>query len=100
MAAYTLTLTRGERQAIDWVGHRYAHGDDLYDLLCESDWDVHACCSQEEDWGWLADCPITFNLTEPQAWELLEIAEESEHRWDCFSPELVAKVEQFCGGVV
>jgi len=97
---YKLTLTREERKAIDWVGHRYAHGNDLYDVLCNAEWDVKACCSQEEDWGWLADCPIEFTLSEPLAWEVLTIRDESEGRWDCFAPELAAKMTEFCDNIV
>lgn len=30
---YTLTLTKGEREAIDWVGDCYSNGIDLFLLL-------------------------------------------------------------------
>lgn len=31
--SYKLTLSRDERRAIDFVGGRYAHGDDLFMLI-------------------------------------------------------------------
>lgn len=36
---YKLTLTESERQAIDWVGHRYTMGYDTWKILygCMSD---------------------------------------------------------------
>jgi len=98
--AYKLTLTIGERKAIDWVGHRYAHGDNLYDVLTSADWDIDAVSSEQEDWGWMADCDITFTLSEPLAWEIQEIREESNCLWDCFADELVAKMEALCKSIV
>ena len=36
--SYKLTLTSGDREAVDWVDYRYSNGHDLYDLLCEGEW--------------------------------------------------------------
>ena len=92
MAAYQLTLSLSERRAIDWIGHRYSHGNDLYDVLTSSEW------VPSTDWD--VDIDITFHMTEPLAWVVLEIAEEGDHIWDCFSPKLVEKMERFCESIV
>lgn len=92
-APYTLTLTSGERQAIDWIGHRYAHGNELYFALCKCDWEPEEC-------DWDSPDPIVFHVPEHVAWAIRDIAEESEHRWDCFAEELVTKLEQFLDRVV
>ena len=90
--AYHLTLTAGERKAIDWVGHRYAHGDDLYDVLASADnWD-------HEEWD--SSYSITFTLSEPQAWEVAEIRSACDGLWDCFDDDLRWKMEQFCADIV
>jgi hypothetical protein len=89
---YTLTLTHAERAAITWVGNRYAHGYDLYKLLetecddCELEWDA------PED--------VTFNVPEFVAWQILEIADACNNRWDCFSPKLTTKMIRFCMQIV
>jgi hypothetical protein len=88
---YSLTLSRSERQAIDWVGYRYGHGDDLFRLLASLEWG-------EQEWDQLE--PMTFNVDEPTAWAIAEIREECEGRWDCFASPLVEKMEEFCGRIV
>jgi hypothetical protein len=89
---YSLTLSLSERQAIDFVGFRYAHGDDLYDVLSEADWE------DDEEWGIGGD--ITFTMKEHQAWQINEIAEESEYLFDLFSNELCNKMMKFCEQIV
>jgi hypothetical protein len=91
---YHLTLTNAERKALDWVGGRYAHGHDLYRLL----W-VH-CEPEGNEHDWDSDAEITFDIPEDVAWQIMAIAEECEHRWDCFAPELVEKLETLCNQVV
>ncbi len=44
---YSLTLTREDRKAIDWIGDRYAHGSDLKRLLWNND-DVDTDSDAEE----------------------------------------------------
>ena len=83
---YHLTLTHGERRAIDWVGRRYDHGDNLRDCLFSVDWD------SPED--------ITFDIPEYVAWEINRIGAASEYRWDCFSEDLATKLTLFCDGVI
>lgn len=91
---YSLTLTHAERKAIDWVGYRYGHGDELRDLLDESI-QVNPI---DDDWN--DDKDITFQIPEYLAWDICDIGEECEHRWDCFAPELAEKLTNFCMGVV
>lgn len=91
---YYLTLTAGERKAIDWVGYRYAHGDQLYKVL----WGGSVCNHEDADW----DDPreLTFAITEAAAWMIKDIGEESHFRWDCFAPELANKLNKFVDELV
>lgn len=88
--AYSLMLTREERKAIDWVGYRYAHGDDLYEQL------VH--CDSNPDVDWDSEVDITFSIPEHVAWEIREACEEDNLA--CFSPELVSKLMDFCNKII
>lgn len=91
---YALTLTHEERKAIDWVGHRYAHGDELREIL-------DACDTvSDDDCSWGGDEELTFVIPEHKAWDIQSIGEESNWRWDCFSPGLVSKLNRFCAGVI
>ncbi len=91
---YHLTLTHEERKAIDWVGYRYGHGDNLYSLL----WAQSEQTPNDVDWDSPQD--ITFAIPEHVAWEIQEIAEECEYRWDCFADSLASKLTDFCGQIV
>jgi hypothetical protein len=91
---YRLVLTPDERAAIDFVGNRYAHGDELYSLL----WGE--CFSYPETLCW-DDCQdIGFKIPEIVAWDIRTIGEECQYRWDCFSPELAEKMTKFCMDIV
>ncbi|MHC4300600.1 MAG: hypothetical protein ACYS7Y_25265 [Planctomycetota bacterium] len=92
---YTLTLTSAERKAIDWVGHRYAHGDDLSNVLLSCDW---VCMEAEDDWD--GPHPLTFLISESDAWAIQQIADDEDHRWDCFARSLVGKMEAFLETIV
>jgi len=75
---YSLLLTASERQAIDWIGRRYAHGwelSHLLNLVSNDEWD-----SEEE---------IEFKIPEWAAWRIDEIIEEDNLA--CFSDELRSK---------
>ena len=87
---YTLVLSRDEREAIDWVGHRYDNGDDLYGLLCD--------CSADEDWDF--DGPITFHIPEHVAWGINRIRDEYDGRWPCFSDAFSWKLNELCDSIV
>lgn len=92
--AYTLTLTAGERKAFDWVGNRYSHGHDLSKLIMKGQWE------RNDGWGWLGEGDIRFTIPEHIAWEIRDMAEEGDYLWDCFAPELAAKMTDFCMNIV
>lgn len=83
---YTLTLTYSERQAIDWIGGRYRHGDELANLLSEL---------TNDEWHGPED--IVFSVPEHVAWTISEIIDEG---LDCFAPELQHKLYKFQGSIV
>jgi hypothetical protein len=91
---YHLKLTATERKAIDWIGDRYAHGHDLYKVL----WVQAKPTPEDADWD--SPCDITFVISESVAWQIHEIAEECEYRWDCFAPSLATKLTRFCEQIV
>jgi hypothetical protein len=98
---YKLTLTKEERKAIDWIGNRYPHGHDLYRLLwIESKVENESCINPWDlaDWGYDED--ITFLIPESVAWEIDAMGLGSCYKWDCFSDELVIKLNAFCGQLV
>lgn len=88
---YRLTLTNGERAAIDWVGGRYRHGDELFGLL------ISECEAIPDDVDWDAPETITFTIPEHVAWAIGDIVDEG---LDCFADELVAKLRRFRDGIV
>ena len=93
---YKLTLTRQERKAIDWIGGRYFHGDDLYKLFTrpEVNWSMNG------EWGWLDDGDITFSIPEHIAWEIREGFEDEEFLFSCLSDEFKVKLLAFCDSIV
>ena len=91
---YMLTLTRAERRAISWVGHRYHNGNDLY-------WLLWSRCESSPVCDWDDESDITFRVRESVAWAICYNATENDDRsWPCFSEELAAKMELFCEGIV
>ena len=88
---YKLTLMARERKAIDWVGNRYAHGDDLYNILADY-------LPEDREWGDEGD--ITFEVRESAAWHIGDIGEECNYLWDCFAPSLAGKLNEFCDSLV
>ncbi len=90
---FKLTLTSGERKAIDWVGGRYATGYDLYHLLwCE-------CHDMNEDEEWDSEEDIIFNLPYSQQAEFYSLCEQEEFLFPCFGPTLVDKLWNVCCGL-
>jgi hypothetical protein len=86
---YELTLTHGERAAIDWIGNRYSHGDDLFRLLMEAE--------QVGDDDWDSPNDILFRMDEPLAWEVKEIISGP---MECFGPELWDKLRDLSDRIV
>ena len=95
---YTLTLTSGQRQAIDFVGDRYAHGDNLFDILMGCEWHDETDRAEVVEWDSSED--ITFWIPEHRAWEINEIREDCKGLWDCFDAELVGVMDSFCDKIV
>lgn len=97
---YKITLSKSHRQLIDWIGHRYAHGDDLCYALCESDdWEFSAIgVSDDEDGGWDSPGDITFNLSEPEAWRIRDILDVC--LYDCASPSFIRAIRDFLEKIV
>ncbi|CAK9251252.1 unnamed protein product [Sphagnum jensenii] len=91
--AYSLTLSKSERDAIDWVGFRYNHGDPFYKLLCK-------CTASPEDADWDDVRDITYDMPEHIAWEIRELFEEDNFEFACFAPEFVSKLMQFVDRIV
>jgi hypothetical protein len=89
---YELTLTKADRDAIDWIGNRYWHGSDLFDLLvtCDTDQDDHP-----ELAPWQTDGDVTFKIPESVAWEMRDKANEIDWLFDCFSDEFSQKLTDF-----
>lgn len=123
---YNLILSYDERKAIEWVGHRYAHGDDLWNLLrygmgvksyllvgkysgkndeiytverleqIENINDVDE--NEVSPWNYAND--IEFEIPESVAWYIQEISDDCNGLWDCFSSEFANKLTDFCNRIV
>ncbi len=92
---WQLTLTLDERRAIDWVGHRYAHGDTLFRILTTE------CPTQPEEFEWAEPGDVVFTIpSETVLWMIDEVGQECEYLWDCFAPVLAAKLQTLCDEVV
>jgi len=88
---YKLTLTKAERDAIDWVGGRYPHGDELFRLL------TLECKLRPFGSEWTDANDIEFEIPEWVAWEIQELIEEG---LDCFSDDFRLKLYKFCEKIV
>lgn len=89
---YRIILTLEERQAIDWIGRRYFHGDDLYELFC--------LCDIEADENWDTDKTIEFSIPEHIAWEIKDGLEEEDSFCACFGPDLTNKFNNLIREIV
>lgn len=88
---YSLTLTQDERAAFDWVGGRYATGNNVSSILCEY-------LKEDQEWGQEGD--ITFEIPEHAAWKIRDLCEEEEMLFPCFGDNLVLKMTGFCSEIV
>ena len=93
---YNLLLTCDERSAIDWIGNRYDHGDDLRGLLTECE--MVADEVESEDIEWSGDYEIKFTVPEHVAWAINEIIDNGN--LECFAYPLVTKLLDFANSVV
>ena len=91
--AYSLTLSESERDAFDWVGHRYSStGFDMASMIQEG-------MPEDKEWG-DSKGDITFNIPEWAAWQMAELAQSEEHQWPCFSENLAQKMSAFVDAIV
>jgi hypothetical protein len=88
---YRLTLTKSERAAIDWVGHRDWNGDPLSSILLD-------CMPEDVEWG--DDGDITFEIPEHKAWEINDLYTEADYLIPHFAPELAHKLQEFLSAIV
>ena len=88
---YTLTLSRPERQAFDWLGDRYGTGEPIAVTL-------RGCLPDDAEWTQRGD--ITFQIPEHEAWTIAEHAREEGDMWPCFAPGLAAKMSHFTSSIV
>lgn len=90
---YRLTLSREERKAIDWIGHRYFHGDNLYSLLI-------SCRLIPDFAAWDDDDLIAFDIPEHIAWEIKFGIESEDSFLACFDSSLKSKLIAFIDSIV
>lgn len=104
---YYLTLTKKDRDAIDWIGHRYSHGDDLRRVLIpcyvgdlmEDNRFIRRMSYQFEDGSpWDSWEDLTFQVPEHLAWKIAELCREDGMA--CFSPKLLSKFNDFLNKIV
>jgi hypothetical protein len=88
---YKLVLSKAERDAFDWVGYRYATGNDASTWLAE-------CLPESVSWDDAGD--VVFDVPEYIAWEVARCSEEEEGVWPCFGPELAEKMRLFVDSIV
>ena len=90
---YKLTLTKEERKAIDWIGNRYFHGNNLRSYLIRK-------CEFPDILQWNSEEDATFLIPENIAWQIRAGFEDENFEFACFSDELKTKLIQFCDQIV
>jgi hypothetical protein len=93
---YKLTLSLEERKAFDFVGYRYATGDDIAELLV-------SCIQPDEESEmdfWSDNKDVIFIVPEHIAWKIEQLAAEEDYFWPLFSDSLKAKMQQFVDSIV
>jgi hypothetical protein len=91
---YKLTLNRSERAAFIWIGHRYAHGDEMLGFISR-------CAPPDANFD--GDNEITFEIPEHIAWEIKGLIEDDgrdPYPWDCFAPALRCKMQEFIDSII
>jgi len=91
---YQIKLNQEDRQAIDWIGHRYGHGTSLKNILESLD------VERNPDVDWESDIDITYQLPEYKAWQLKEVVEEDN--LDCINlgSNLAQELTRFINSIV
>jgi hypothetical protein len=93
---YTLTLTKSEREAMEWIGDRYYWGRKLLDILTIRG-DAVMELDTADAWGY---CDVTYTVPEHVAWEIRDNLESEDGFMPCAGSELSAKLRQFCDSIV
>lgn len=86
---YKLTLTSDDREALEWIGGRYDHGQPLIDILLDT----------EYTGTWWGPESIEFNIPEHKAWEIRELIGD-KFILDCLSEDLNHKIIKFIEHIV
>lgn len=94
---YKLTLTLGERKAIDFCGVAYRHGHELYTLLCRGEWAVE---DGELSADWDCTNALTISISESVAWEIRDLIEEAGSDLACFSESFRDKLYNFADSII
>lgn len=96
---YPLILTHEERKAIDWIGNRYATGEEFKELLFnhEVEWSSNTL---DNSYPWQEHYDITFNIPEHAAWRICELFEEEDFTFPCFSEEFKSKLLEWYWRIV
>lgn len=95
---YDLTLTKSERDALSWIGYRYFHGNELIDLLLESDIALTTPFTVDPEWD--SNCAITFNVPENLAHAIKAGLEDENLEMACLCYELQVKFLDFIDKIV
>jgi hypothetical protein len=85
---FLLILSPGERMAIDWVGDRYSHGNDLFRLL----WAHSTQIPDDVDWDYKGDIRFYIPLDTAKRIHKLLVREDGSIQLDCFNGELSHKI--------
>ena len=88
---YSLILTAEERAAFDFVGHRYATGEPVADLLRDS---------MPPDREWSDRLDMRFDIPEHVAWQIADLAASEDDSWPLFARALRNKMRAFVDCIV
>lgn len=89
---YELTLFKGDRLAVDWIGHRYATGDSFWKAL-------HAE-GVEQSGEWDAEGTVTYRVPEHVAWAIRDLFASEDWLFPCFDGDLSLRLQAFADEVV
>lgn len=105
--AYTLTLTKSERDAFFWIGNRYPHGAEMLNFIwlrgTLTDPDPETVDSMDDP------RPFTWTIGEADAWtirDMITFPEDGDagepylYAWDCFGDDLALKMLKFIDDLI
>lgn len=85
---FKLVLSKSDRDAIDWVGHRYSHGNELSDLLMSGECAVDGDDYENDPWHLPGE--MTFEIPDNHMSEYERLI--TEDSMACFSGSLKHKL--------